>query len=148
MLTRYFHSNALWTIKKFPALADVGSSRDKGYDLNRMLKTFEATQVSLKLLMFHVHFFTHVARPEGLSLADVARNYDTMYGCASTAMKEQMQQKCKQIQATSTWDEFFRGIGMQPLDGVALTGWLTQAVRNSEKKGYHTPHGMRRSMSW
>lgn len=62
-LSENFDRNALWTIKKYPALADVSNSST--YDVQRMLKTFDATQVSMKLLMFHVYFFTNVARPEG-----------------------------------------------------------------------------------
>jgi hypothetical protein len=169
-LSENFDRNALWTIKKYPGLADVSNSTT--YDLQRMLKTFDATQVSMKLLMFHVYFFTNVARPEGkkrkrkpssrnlflmyflffpsgVSLADVARNYDTLYGCPSSAMKEELQRKCKQIQSTKTWDEFFVGIGMKPLDGGALTQWLKTAMRNSAKKGYHTPPGgQRRKKGW
>ncbi len=68
-----------------------------------ILIRFDATQVSIRLLMFHVYFFTHVARPEGISLVNVAENYDAFYGRPSTQMKEALQVKCKQILQTKAW---------------------------------------------
>jgi hypothetical protein len=92
--------NALWTIKKYPEMASIEGDQ---VNWNRINRTFDATQVSIRLLMFHVYFFTNVARPAGISLEQVAANYDAFYGRPSTQMKETLQAKCKQILAIKSW---------------------------------------------
>lgn len=54
--------------------------------------------------MFHVYFFHNVARPRGVSLDEVAANYDAFYGRPSNRMKEALQAKVKQILKTSDWE--------------------------------------------
>jgi hypothetical protein len=66
--------------------------------------TFETTIVSLKLLLFHVYFLRHVGRPAGLSLAEIAANYDRLYGHPTEAMKEALQQAVKEIQQLASWE--------------------------------------------
>jgi len=141
-LQENFDRNALWTIKKYPGLARV--SNDDSVEHHRLKKTFEATIISMRLLMFHVYFFTHIARPAGVSIPEVITHYDLFFSRPSSPMKDALQQKCKEIlQQTHTWDHFFQGIGMKPPTPLYLTRWLKQAVRNSERKGYHGNRGYR-----
>jgi len=133
-LLENFDRNALWTIKKYPYLGEIEAT---AINKERIEKTFDATQVSIKLLMFHVYFFKNVARPEGVSLEDVAANYDAFYGRPSSQMKENLQKKCKQILATNSWNLFFKGIGLSIPSDNYLCSWLKRSVKNSERKGYH-----------
>jgi len=136
-LEENFDRNALWTIKKYPALANTSDNSLAALN-DRLWKTWDATQVSMKLLMFHVYFFKNVARPEGLTLPEVAANYDTFYGVPSEQMKEVLQQKCKEILKAGSFTEFFEGIGVPRPNNTDLGNWLRQAVKNSAAKGYHT----------
>jgi len=134
-LQENFDRNALWTIKKHPQLARVDSV--ERVEVARMDKTWDATKVSMRLLMFHVYFFTKIARPAGVGLDSVASNYDAFCGRPSSAMKEALQAKCKEILSANSWPDFFRAIGMPVPTPIYLTNWLKQAVQNSARKGYH-----------
>eukprot|EP01114_Cavostelium_apophysatum_P015647 TRINITY_DN4309_c0_g1_i1.p1 TRINITY_DN4309_c0_g1~~TRINITY_DN4309_c0_g1_i1.p1 ORF type:complete len:1000 (-),score=330.36 TRINITY_DN4309_c0_g1_i1:12-2684(-) len=136
-LQENFDRNALWTIKKYPGMAYV-NDESPAASTDRLNKTFDATQVSIKLLMFHVYFFKNVARPEGISLDQVAANYDAFYGRPSSQMKEDLQRKCKEILGVQNWSQFFRGIGMAPPPPTELAKWLRRSVKNSLQKGYHS----------
>ncbi len=77
----------IWICKEHPqlaTLADISNNNNNnskpGVEMDRVTKSFEAVNVSTKLLLFHVYFLTKVARPVGSSLAQVADNYDRYYG--------------------------------------------------------------------
>lgn len=54
---------AKWILKKYPEL-----EKSSG---NRLDKSFDASQVSIKLLMFHVLFLSKLARPRGVPIPAV-----------------------------------------------------------------------------
>jgi hypothetical protein len=97
----------------------------------------EATLVSQRLLAFHVYFYRHFARPEGVSLSEIADNYDRFYGRPSNEMKMNLQRKIFEILKITTWPMFFHAIGMQLPTQDRLTHWLINSVTSSLKKGYH-----------
>jgi hypothetical protein len=141
-LEENFDRNALWAIKKFPDLADVPSPNSAAFaapDLRRISHTFDACTVSFKLVAFHVHFFTQVARPEGLAAREVAANYDALYGLPSAGAKEALQRQVKRLQAMNCFDDFFAAVGRRPLEAGPLSQWLRMSVVRSAKKGYHRP---------
>jgi hypothetical protein len=89
VLGEIFDRNVIWICKEDPSLstlADINKANENnnsakpGVEQHRLDKSFEATQVSNKLLLFHVYFITRVARPPGVSLAQVADNYDRFFG--------------------------------------------------------------------
>jgi hypothetical protein len=135
-LSENFDRNVLWAVKQYPGLAKTAIAPKDGVDMYRMQKTLEATIVSMRLLCFHVYFF-QAARPAGVSLEELAANYDAFYGVPSAQMKQGLQKKIFEILKLSTWDQVFTTIGMKPPTQVALTSWLIQSVKNSARKGYH-----------
>eukprot|EP01125_Pyxidicula_operculata_P019302 TRINITY_DN698_c1_g3_i2.p1 TRINITY_DN698_c1_g3~~TRINITY_DN698_c1_g3_i2.p1 ORF type:complete len:1226 (-),score=381.44 TRINITY_DN698_c1_g3_i2:32-3709(-) len=142
-LLENFDRNALWAIKQYPHLASVPSSTVTSPDWGRLNETFEANNVSLKLLCFHVYFIRNIARPMGISKEEIASNYDMFYGQPSTEMKENLQKHIFQVRQIKSWPEFFKYVGMTSPSPAHLTDILIQAVKNSEAKGYHGSSGGR-----
>ena len=134
-----FDRNALWVIKKYPALQNVDRSYSSQSHVNqsRLNNTFDANRTSVRLLMFHVYFLTNIARPDGRSLNEVTSNYDLFFGRPTTQMKEDLQAHCKRVLAVQNWPDFFRLIGMKVPSPQNVTFVLNQAVVNSKRKGYH-----------
>jgi hypothetical protein len=118
-------------------------------DPSRNQKTFLATQVSLKLLLFHVYFLERVARPAALSLDEIAANYDKLLGHPAATVKDELQASVKDILQLESWEyvklycknnvnrEFFRRIGVPVPSDMDMNMWLRRSVYNSLKKGYH-----------
>ena len=106
-------------------------------DKTRIIKTQDATVVSQRLLMFHVFFLNHIAKPKGKSVADMRAMYDESFGRPSDRMKYALQQKVKELQKISNWIEFFSLIEMPLPTPRQLTYWLRGSVNNSARKRYH-----------
>jgi len=138
-LEENFDRNALWIIKKHPYLGRVDEKGDLNrIDMNRIEKSFEATVVSKRLLMFHAFFFRFVARPRGLSVEDVRSNYDLFFGRPSADMREFLQKFCKSVfRKDLSWKDFFEGVGLTMPPLRYLSRWLCKAMLNSKRKGYH-----------
>jgi len=134
-LQECFDRNMLWAINQYPELEKFETQAVSDV---RLRKTFDANQVSLRLLMFHVYFLG-VARPEGISLADVAANYDSLMGRPSFHMRQALQQAVFQIQKVDYWPEFFRRIKIGMPSRDYMCKWLKQSIQNSQNKKYHSP---------
>lgn len=136
--------NVLWICKEHPKLASLAApevsnnNNALGVEMDRLTKSFEATQVSLKLLLFHVYFLRKIARPSGASLGKVADSYDRFYGRTSSKTQEEFQNAVKRILSISKWPEFYSLAGLSAPTPKSMTEILRQAVRNSKKKKYHS----------
>jgi len=137
-LEENFTRNVLWVLKKYPGLGKIQNHRAGQVDNSRLEKTLDGSIVSQKLLAFHVFFYRHFARPGGMSLKEIADNYDRFYGSPSSEMKMNLQRKIFEILKISTWPQFFRAIGMEVPSQDKLTHWLVQSVVSSLKKRYHS----------
>jgi hypothetical protein len=116
-IREHFDRNAFWTIQKHPKLARY--DHDVHIDATRNAVTFEAIQVSLKLLIFHVYFLENIGRPGALSLEDIAAKYDKLYGFPTPAMKEDLQKMIKETLALESWEyvkDMSDGITKKPLN--------------------------------
>lgn len=139
--------NVYWIIQKCPHLENHNLPPEQ--EKLRNEQTFEGTKVSsaspsplfflyslvpaARLLLFHVYFLKLVGRPEGMTLSQIADNYDARCGRPSAQMKEDLQvlcssrslfrfhinagtpllqRACKEIFQLASWDEFFTRIGL------------------------------------
>ncbi|KAL4434269.1 hypothetical protein ABPG75_000710 [Micractinium tetrahymenae] len=130
----------LWACKADRSLIDryrVDPERG-GVDLRLMAGAFEASRVSLRLLMFHAAFLRLVARPEGQSLGEVMFRLDCLYGRPGAGLRARFQGEVKRILACRGWDEALELMGLAMLTPAAWTARLRQAWLNSLAKGYHT----------
>jgi len=65
LLEEVFDRNVLWVCRETPSLANTNLDTfdEGGVAWERLHKSFKASVVSLRLLMFHVHFLETVAKP-------------------------------------------------------------------------------------
>jgi ubiquitin-protein ligase/predicted RNA-binding protein with RPS1 domain len=138
-LLEMFDRNVLWTLKQYPHLVEWSPNTwtDEKVASDRLRKTYDATNVSKHLLMFHVYFLDKVARPPGVSLAKVREMLDSRFGKPTFAMKDQLMRECKRIRKVNEWKDFFEYIHIPAPSNRTLIDWLHQAQINSEKVRYH-----------
>lgn len=136
-----FDRHVIWVCREDPSLAtlsDVKDAANPGVEQYRIDKSFEASTVSLKLVLFHVHFLTQIARPKGVSLAQVVDTYDRYLGRPDSKTVDSFQVAVKKIQGITGWPDFFTLAQLKVPTPTNLTAILRQSVKNSKKKRYHT----------
>jgi len=136
LILEVFDRNQKWALKAHPLLSNLSANRQP-VDRNRIIKTFDATKVSQRLIMFHVYFLKNIAKPRGKSVHDVMRMYDDYYGRPTQRMKFDLQLATKEFQTINNWIEFFKKIDMQLPTPRRLNEWLKESVINSQRKRYH-----------
>jgi len=122
--------NVRWAIEKYPELAK--ETLDPEIDKHRTDKTFLASQVSLKLLCFHVVFLQCLSEK---SLDDIISEYDSHYGKPSVEMKHNFFEGVKKIKNLNSWEEFFGRIGVPYPEN--LDERLRECVKRSAQLQYH-----------
>ncbi|KAL6055035.1 Merozoite surface protein 1 [Balamuthia mandrillaris] len=140
-LRENFDRNALWICKDEPRLANIalpGAEPDTAeMEQLRISQGWVSTKVSKRLLMFQVYFLVNVARPKGMSLAQVARYYDRYLGAPSYAQQLALQSYIKRILEVDSWDEFWTTMHMEVPSAPQLAQMLRDGVCNSLRRGYH-----------
>jgi len=100
-----------------------------------LTKAFESTQVSCKLLMFHVTFLSLVKRK---TLQEMAAEADMFYGKPSQRVTTKFQNQMKKILSCSSWPEFFTIIQVKCPSPEYMTNWWKDSFANSKRKKYHS----------
>jgi hypothetical protein len=121
-------------------ITDKSSIDWKMIDRSRLPKTFEANQVSIKLIMFHVYFL-NIFRPINISanhaLRSITEIIDRSYGRVSVQLENDFQNQVKFIKDIDNFDKFFKYISIPKPSNEYLLRWLRQSVLNSLRKRYH-----------
>lgn len=130
VLQEIFDRNAFWILKKYPEI-----SLSKISDEELISKSFDATLVSLRLIMFHVHFLLNIARPNNASLDEIAKQYDQRYGRPTQKMQEELQNEIFKIQKVDNYSDFFKRVRVNPKLDVPKI--IRKCIQNSIEKGYH-----------
>ncbi|EFC45274.1 ubiquitin-conjugating enzyme family protein [Naegleria gruberi] len=135
--------NALWVIKMHPGLA-----RFNEMDSERCIKSWEANQVSCKLIMFHVFFLRNIVEEySDLSLEEFGRLYDTNFGCppktkSGELLEDVLQREVFKIQNVSSFKQYFDYVGIGTLyDNSSIAKYLRDCVNTSARRGYHSSYG-------
>jgi predicted RNA-binding protein with RPS1 domain len=113
----------------------------QSFDSARLPKTFHATIVSIRLLLFHVYFL-RTFRPcdsvgDVIPLPQALARLGVCYGRPSQALQESFQTEIKKIRKVGNWHQFFWRLGLPTPRDDYLVDWLQTAVKNSARKKYH-----------
>jgi len=117
-------------------------------DRGRLPKTWKATLVSNRLVMFHVMFLRMFRQDRGQDIPahQTKLKLDRSFGRSTHRMQELFQKKIKEIKNIKDWDSYFRVLGMPPPSLTYLCDWLQQASLNSANKRYHNPQAVREAL--
>lgn len=128
-------------IKDYRELAK--EEEDPVVDKERVNVTFGASIVGHRLIMFHMYFLEHVARPLGKAIPEMSKSYADLYGRPSVRMVEDMLQAFRDIKKVKNHSDFFGRIGLPILSEEELKVLLRKSVTNSRVKGYHGVEGVK-----
>jgi len=117
-------------------------------DHGRLPKTWKATEVSNRLVMFHVLFLRIFRREndQDISPLKAKAKLDRCFGRSTHRLQELLQAKIKQVKAVKSWDGYFEVTGFPPPPLSFLCDWLRQASTNSANKRYHDPEAVRAAL--
>lgn len=105
----------------------------------RLSESFDSASVGCKLHMFHAYFLrTIVHKGKRCSLEEIAQAYDKYYGRVTLAQQEALQREIFKIQQTNSYSTFYEYTLGKTLPKQEIYNLLLAAVRNSERKGYHS----------
>jgi len=131
-VSELFTRNAMWIIKQHQDLESPST------DKNRVSRSWEPSQVGLKLTCFQIRYILEVGRPT--SETDILKNYarlNALYGRPSSKMTSDFQATVKKVQAIPNYTKWFAAMGLgEPPESTILT-MLQNAMKNSAEQGYH-----------
>jgi ubiquitin-protein ligase len=131
LLEEVFARNVTWCFKKYPHL------RYEVAKQSRIAASFDSSRTMNGLLMFHVHFLKTIARPKGLTLQQVAAEYDARNGAASVLVQDKFQNDVFYLQGVDNFEEFFECVDIAT--DMDIHDMLLQSIKNSLNFGYHYP---------
>jgi len=135
-LQEAYDRNVLWVLGKSPNLAKA-AHKGTPFTPEDTQEFFNRVIPGKKLVVFHVYFLKNVGRREELSLHSIASHYDETYGLSTKEKTNSLREFCKSIDSIDSWRPFYAGVGKTCPSHEVLGETLQQAIRNSERRGYH-----------
>jgi len=118
-------------------------------DHGRLPKTWKATLVSNRLVMFHALFIRLFRTDEfkqPLTPLQTKQRLDRCFGRSTHTMQNTLQRAIKRIKEADDWELYFTRLGLPFPTIEFLSEWLRQAAVNSQRKGYHNPRAVREAL--
>lgn len=141
-LEESFDRGSRWILKQFPELAWVEDELEE-FDQDRINKSFAATIVGKRSVVFSIYFCSIIAKPRNKTLEEIRNEYDQWYGFPSRINRFKFQQFLKKVNEMKDWETFFELINIYRPTGAPLADLLRQGVLNSEFRKYHSKKELR-----
>eukprot|EP01026_Neomeris_dumetosa_P035059 TRINITY_DN2804_c0_g1_i3.p1 TRINITY_DN2804_c0_g1~~TRINITY_DN2804_c0_g1_i3.p1 ORF type:complete len:977 (+),score=62.34 TRINITY_DN2804_c0_g1_i3:158-2932(+) len=135
-----FDRSVLWACKNEPSIIKKYSTPPIVQNVDEELidLSFKGSMVAKRLMMFHVAFLFLVAKPASLCLEEVMNRQDSLYGRPSRSQMSKFNKAVITILGITSYNQFFRFIGVTNLDPKQLTLRLRLSWQRSLEKQYHT----------
>ncbi|CAD5112816.1 unnamed protein product [Dimorphilus gyrociliatus] len=131
--------NVMWYLKDHSKLGDPSVDRDY-----RLSTTFQATQVSQKLIAFQV-IFLDVAMPGNMPINNVIQRYDENNGFPSESMMKEIKARFKGLEEIKNYGDWFNVLNMKPPSKDTVFSLLKKSVKYAgETQGYYFNNSARR----
>lgn len=135
-LSESFNRNVMWYVRTDPSLAKLNTPMD-----HRLSRTFELTSVSRNLLAFQVTFL-RIAKPPGMSKADVLKRYEDNLGFPTSDMVQQLKGAFIRINNDVTrFDHWYKVIGVAVPTQAQLYDQLKASVKKHNEGNYYRNNG-------
>lgn len=126
LLEELMDRGVLWMCKEVPSLVKPSElDADEAIGL-----AWDARRVANRLLMFSVGFLGRLSKV-------TTEQLDGFYGQPTPWLRASMRQHIAKTMAASTWPDFFLIVNVPLPSKAYMHEWLSRAVGNSERKGYH-----------
>jgi len=131
-VSELFARNAMWILKQHPDLENADA------DNQRVTKSWEPSQVGLKLTCFQIRYLLDVGRP--VAEPDIQKNFkrlNSLNGRPDSKMTAAFQATVKKVQAIPNYSSWFAAVGLGEPPASTILTMLQTAMKNSETQGYH-----------
>lgn len=126
LLEEMMDRGVLFACKDQPALATPAKLETD----EALRMAWEARKVANRLIMFSVGFLTRLAKTS-------TKDLDAFHGQPTPWLRASMRQHIRGVMAADSWPDFFKLVNAPLPSKRHMHEWLSRAVANSERKGYH-----------
>ncbi|UPX16333.1 E2 ubiquitin-conjugating enzyme [Ascochyta rabiei] len=129
--------NVVWMLdSKGADMAELAYLEPSAISEYRLVKTFEASTTSYRLLMF-IRLFGSSARPAGKSLVELREGLFDSHGAPPPGVSATMAQHIRSIREISGFPGFLRAMGIEHIPSkTEFTAFLRRSITDSVKAGY------------
>lgn len=143
---RYFFEQldrqVFWILKAIPEL--LSNELEESADKMRSQVVFKTQMTSFHILCFNKLFITTVCEKRANKAAFLSE-YEANLCKLSNKEEDQLQAEIKRItQSVQTFNDFFDYTGLKKRDEAELLKMLKEAIKNSERKEYHSRQDVER----
>jgi ubiquitin-protein ligase len=129
--------NVAWMLdNKGADMAELAYLEPSAISEYRLVKTFEASTTSYRLLMF-LKLFSSSARPAGKRLTDLREALFDSHGAPPSDVSAAMAQRIREIREVNGFPGFLRAMGITDIPSkTEFTAFLRRTITDSVKVGY------------
>ncbi|KAJ4343368.1 hypothetical protein N0V95_006702 [Ascochyta clinopodiicola] len=129
--------NVVWMLdSKGADMAELAYMEPSAVSEYRLVKTFEASTTSYRLLMF-LRLFSSSARPAGKSLTELRERLFDSHGAPPPGVSATMAQRIRSIREINGFPGFLRAMGIEDIPSkIEFTAFLRRTITDSVKAGY------------
>lgn len=129
--------NVVWMLdSKGAGMAELSYIEPSAVSDYRLQRTFEASKVSYRLLMF-LALFCKTARKPGKSLVDIRDEMFDAHGAPPKGTAETMAAEVRKIRSVNNFPDFFMAMGLKEMPSKEnLCAFLKRTIGDSVKAGY------------